>query len=386
MADLTQWIEMFRTGKHPGTGALADHTFTAADLDQIVANFSADNPIPHAITHKQMYSPFAFAQGVAMKREGDSIWMQSDQINPEFQKLVDAGALYERSVELDFDKEKGWHMLRVAWLGAEPPAVQGLAPVQMAAASDQVTSFALNWSDVQQSWTVAKVFRRLRDWMIAQHGTEQADQVFSEWEMNDLARNAMDRERDYDQQGEAGVGLFTKSGGSMTEQEKAALIAQAKADGREAVQAEFAQKEAQFEKDRAAWQAQLAEQAQAQKKAAFSKKVETALKGGKLTPAQAEGMLEFALALPDEQPMAQFSRGGAVVKESPYGWFSHYIDGLPVQVPMATGSGDTPPGAEETTDPEVIAQKAKALMAKRESEGMKISLLAAIEEVCGGDA
>jgi hypothetical protein len=385
MADLTQWIEMFRTGKHPGTGALADHTFTSADLDQIVANFSADNPIPHAITHKRLYSPFAFAQGVAMKREGDSIWVKSDQVNPDFQKLVDSGALYERSVELDFDEVKGWFMIRITWLGAEPPAVEGLAPVQMSGTSDQVTRFSLDWSDVRQAWTVAKLFQRIRDWLIAQHGVKQADEIIDDWDVQDLQRIALDREYEFDQQ-EAKVGLFTKSGGSMTDEEKAALVAQAKAEGREAAEAEFAKKEAQFQKDQAALQQQLAEQAQAQKKAIFSKKLEGLLKEGKLTPAQAEGIAEFALALPDEQPMAQFSRGGSVVQESPFAWFSHYLEGLPKQVPMATGSGDGPPPADQITDPEMMAQKAQALMAKRRGEGVEIGLLAAMAEVSGGDA
>ena len=77
-----------------------------------------------------------------------------------------------------------WYVRHVGFLGAHPPAVKGLAPINFAA-GEQFVEF----SEVAHRRT-ASVFRRLRDWLIEQYDIATADKVVSDWEIRDIEETA----------------------------------------------------------------------------------------------------------------------------------------------------------------------------------------------------
>lgn len=77
-----------------------------------------------------------------------------------------------------------WHLRHVGLLGATPPAVKGLRALSFAEAEDGVLTFGE--LPGYAGLTVAGMFRRLRDWLLAEKGQEVADQVLPDWELESL--------------------------------------------------------------------------------------------------------------------------------------------------------------------------------------------------------
>ncbi len=76
----------------------------------------------------------------------------------------------------------------VGFLGAQPPAVKGLA---QAAFADAGRSWV--YLEHYQQDTIRRVFQRLRDWMIEKEGIEKADQVISPWDCESLVVHEAER-------------------------------------------------------------------------------------------------------------------------------------------------------------------------------------------------
>ncbi len=318
MEKLTGWIEIFKAGRHPGTGALAQQDFSTADLDQMIANFDPAQPVPHVITHKELYSPFAYGQVVELRREGEGLWARSERINPQFAALVAAGSLYNRSVRI-YQTDRGYELGHVAWLGAEPPAVSGLAPVEFSAR----IAFA--------------------DYTIRPFGLDTGT-------------------------GEKPMGEFTKE-----QLEAAKTEAAAEATAKAAT--DFTVREN-------ALKAELLAERRAIARGEWTAKVQTALAGGHLTPAQAEGVVDFALALPEA--VLEYSKGDGkeTVKAAPRQWFADFIAKLPKQVALASDAnkGGTTDGSWKD-DPVQIADRATEYRSAQQAKGIDVSYATAVAHV-----
>ncbi|WP_448092485.1 peptidase [Pseudomonas lini] len=79
-----------------------------------------------------------------------------------------------------------YYLRHVGFLGAQPPSVKGLRPIELAEDEEGVVEFG----DFGDSIT-AGVFRRLREWLIGQFGQEAADQVVPGWDVDNLAAEAL---------------------------------------------------------------------------------------------------------------------------------------------------------------------------------------------------
>jgi hypothetical protein len=91
---------------------------------------------------------------------------------------VATGAYRNRSVSIYKDDAAGWKLRHVGWLGAEPPTITGLKPVEFSAGVD-AHEFS-SGDDMQVAWALTDIsgaFRRLRDWLIGDKGLDVADQV-----------------------------------------------------------------------------------------------------------------------------------------------------------------------------------------------------------------
>lgn len=126
MADFnSQWVEIFQAGDYGEKGV-----FTNDDLDRIVRNFKPDLWRPVAIIGHDERDP-ALGQVKALKREGTKLLAQFEHVHPLLESAVAEGRYPSRSVGLYRNPEgAGWMLRHVAFLGAVPPEVKGLKPIQ----------------------------------------------------------------------------------------------------------------------------------------------------------------------------------------------------------------------------------------------------------------
>ena len=117
------WIEIFRSGEHTDNAGTT-RTWTEQDLDEIVANHSADRPAPAVVGHPKTDDP-AWGWTAALKREGASLYAKFKDVAKEFADAVEAGRYRNRSVKIGKTAD-GYRLIHVGWLGAAPPAYLGV--------------------------------------------------------------------------------------------------------------------------------------------------------------------------------------------------------------------------------------------------------------------
>ena len=329
MPDTTeQWVEIFRAGYHEDSRGVG-RGFSTDDLDQIITNTQSGNPVPHVITHNELYSPFAYARSSQFRRVGEVLEARMDDIEPQFAELIKSGRLYERSIRLLPIATGGWKVGHIAWLGAEPPAVEGLKPVQF---NSGMQSIDFNFKGAPA--------------VPETNPTPNQPPVVA-------------------QQG----GVF------------AAQLEAAKAEAASAAKAAAA---AEFSARENALKAELKLERDKQRRSQWDNKIETAKREGRLTPAQSEGLCEFAMSLPSDSVM-EFSRAGngksETVKVSAEQWFADFMANLPKQVALSTTPSTSAGDAVDDTDSEAIAAKALEYQRTQADKGVVVSVSAAVAHV-----
>lgn len=369
---LTDWVEYFKGGKQTDSKGRVK-VFTEADLDQIVANYDAQHPAPHVITHKELYSPFAYGQVSELKREGLTILGKSAKINPGFEKLLETGALYERSVRLE-QTPKGLRLAHVAWLGAEPPAVEGLAPVEYS--KDAPESFDYR---SQPGWILpdmmARFMRGIREWIITKFDVATADQVVPNYQIDSVAEMATEMRN----QNSTYSKTENPTGGNAVFTQKD--IDDAKAAGKAEAATEFTAQKSQLETQLQTERDAVAAQKKAAKTAEFQAFVKEQIDAGVLLPAQVEGAAEFMQSL-DASQQFEFSKGEGdkkqTVKLSGADWFRDFVKRLPKQIKIgAHADSQDAIGA----DAKSIETAAKEYQKQQHDKGIEVSDIDAVSFV-----
>ncbi len=128
MIDLSgKWIEVFKVGDYGGKGK-----FTTADLDKIAESYDPKlHEAPVVIGHPAHDQP-AYGLVKTLRRAGDSLWAQLRKVDPGFSDLVEQGRFTQRSVALyrNMPQTSGPYLRHLGFLGAQPPEVKGLQPIQ----------------------------------------------------------------------------------------------------------------------------------------------------------------------------------------------------------------------------------------------------------------
>ncbi|MDQ5985876.1 MAG: hypothetical protein CSYNP_01593 [Syntrophus sp. SKADARSKE-3] len=126
-----KWIEVFKTGTHTSGNGITK-TYTEADLDRIVTKYNGQSEkAPLVIGHPKVDDP-AYGWIGKLQRVGRVMMAYVEDINEKIIEAVAKGMFRKVSIALYADD-----LLRhVGLLGATPPAVKGLAPVEFAADKD----------------------------------------------------------------------------------------------------------------------------------------------------------------------------------------------------------------------------------------------------------
>lgn len=191
----TRRIEVFRPGTFtPMQGTPI--TMTAEDLRAIAAGYDfANAPTPLVVGHPRTEDQaWGWVTAFAYDEERQRLVADCGEIPVAFAEAVQRGSYKRISLSLftptapNNPKPGHWYPKHVGFLGAAAPAVSGLAPVQFAGA-DGTATFEFGDPAFRD---IAGMFRKIREWFIAERGLEEADRIVSPWEVSWLERQADD--------------------------------------------------------------------------------------------------------------------------------------------------------------------------------------------------
>lgn len=127
-------FEILRTGKFTDSKGRPVE-FTDADLDNIVAKYDpAQHEAPICIGHPKDNRP-AWGWIEKLEKAGDRILATPKQLIHEFEEMVEKGMFKKRSASL----LKDGTLRHIAFLGAQPPAIKGLAEIEFSENDDDTT-------------------------------------------------------------------------------------------------------------------------------------------------------------------------------------------------------------------------------------------------------
>lgn len=332
-------VEIFAPGRRLSTSGQV-YNITAADVLACAAAYDpAHHKAPHVIGHPKSDDPaYGWVDALVVNAAGKLCISKSSQVQPAFAELVTGGAYPKRSAAFYAPDDARnptpgtWHLRHVGWLGAAPPAIKGLADlVAYGEAEPDLVAFG-DWDDELN----ASLWRRVREWLITQFGTDTADKVVPAYDLDSLQREAL-RPEPPDAQTTNRPNLMTAyaegdppvtTAVTAPDPALAALAAQrAELDAREAriTAAETAQR-ALLKSARSAGIAQFSE---------------TMVAEGRWLPPEAKRWVAFMEGLPDEAMVVEFAEGSdtELVNSPALEVFQAQMRALPPRVEFAELAG-----------------------------------------------
>lgn len=333
---MKEWVEVFRAGTHTDSAGNT-RTWTEADLQKIAASYDpAKHEAPAVLGHPKDNHP-AYAWVEAAKAEGGKLFVKFKQVVPAFGEAVKQGLWKKRSISLYPDMT----LRHVGFLGAQPPAIKGLADIKFSA-SDNAQTFEMEFSDGPA----------------------------------DPAPTPPPAPTD------------PKEDTHVTEEEAKAI--KAENERLKAENAKQADTNKQFSEQLNTISTALENERKGKRTSELSAFCEKLAEEGKLTPAMQKDALDFMGAL-DGVGDYEFSEGG---KASAVDKFQAFLSSLPKQVDFGetatkskAGDGKKPKGeaygdfAEVDADRLAIHEKAMALVAASKKAGGSLEYAEAIQQV-----
>lgn len=188
-------LQIFKPGRHTAmSGAVLE--FSAADLAATAAAYDpARHEAPIVVGHPRLDAPaYGWVKGLSAS---NGLEAEPHQVDPAFAEMVDAGRFKKISASFfapdsPQNPVPGCYYLRhVGFLGAQPPAVKGLRAPEFGEGEEGIVEFS-DWSDVQN----ASLWRRMREFIIAQFGLEKADSVVPDYAVATLETEARTESND----------------------------------------------------------------------------------------------------------------------------------------------------------------------------------------------
>ena len=385
---LTDFFSVFKAGTQTDSkGNTKD--WTHEELDQIVSNTKARaeknifNGSPLVVGHPATNGP-AYGWLLDVKRDGDDLQVKADDktLHDEFANGVEEGRWPNRSVRIAKD-DNGFYLAHVGFLGAAPPAVKGMDAIY---AADEGEFFDYADADTYTPNVLTRFMRGMRDFIIDKFDIETADKVVPDYQIESMTShaNSLHDNEDPDQP----LTSFNKPEGdkSMSEFTQAQLdeaVEKARQEERIKAEGDFSQKKADLESE-------LNKAREDRLRVDFAAQVDALVDAGQLTPAQAEGMVDFMLALDaaGEATEFEFSTGegdkAETKKQSPVDWFTNFTKSIGKQVELGeSGAGDDTV-TDFGGDPQAIANAAVEYQSAQATKGVTVSISDAVAHVTKG--
>ena len=372
MQDNNHAIHIFRPGRHTSMqGATID--FGESDL---IATANAYDPARHeaplVIGHPRADAPaWGWVGGLTADEGG--LFATPRQLDPAFAEMVRAGRFKKVSASFytpdsPHNPVPGVYYLRhVGFLGAQPPAVKGLAPVPVNFAEGDTeegcVSFDFAESPGLLRW-LADLFRGLREYVVEKDGAETADRAIPSYAVSGLQEMAAASAAQAAEIPAFAENLPPKKEHTMQKQETPPVE-----------NADFAETKARADE----LERKVAYLTGIARKERASRVVDKALADGRLTPAQSVGLADFMAGLDEEGTFDFAEDGGKTTSMSPAAFMAAFLERLPKQVDF----NEAAPGGEEAPDTSSndIAQRALAYCEEMRAKGVTVSVTDAVAHV-----
>ena len=363
-------IHIFRPGRHTSMqGATID--FGESDL---IATANAYDPARHeaplVIGHPRADAP-AWGWVGGLTADGGGLFAAPRQLDPAFAEMVRAGRFKKVSASFytpdsPHNPVPGVYCLRhVGFLGAQPPAVKGLAPVNFAEGDtdEGCVSFDFAESPGLLRW-LADLFRGLREYVVEKDGAETADRAIPSYAVSGLQEMAAASAAQAAEIPAFAENLTPPKEKSMQKQETPP-----------AENIDFAETKARADE----LERKVAYLTGIARKERASRVVDKALADGRLTPAQSVGLADFMAGLDEEGTFDFAEDGGKTTSMSPAAFMAAFLERLPKQVDFSEAA----PGGEEAPDTSSndIAQRALAYCEEMRAKGVTVSVTDAVAHV-----
>jgi len=364
-------FEIFRTGTHT-TAKGQTLTFAESDVADIASSYDpALHQAPIVIGHPKQDGPaYGWIKSLEV-REGTLVAIP-EQVDATFSEMVREGKFNKRSAGLYHPTQAGnptpgkYHLRHVGFLGAEPPAIKGLKPVEFA---EGEMSIELEFSEYRSAWAfdnIASLFRRMRDFIIETRDVETADKIVPAWDLDQISQTAADM------RAESRTDVQTLPHFSETEPKDTPTMetAEQRLAKLEAREAALNQRETDIN-GRETTFSENAKKARAAEDAAF---VTSIVEAGRLPIGLKESATALFSELDDGETLT-FSEGGQNVTTSPRSAFRELLGKLPV--PVSTGelaNGDGP----DFSDPKHVAAVIQSEILEAKQKGEDISPVEAL--------
>jgi hypothetical protein len=177
-------LELFRAGTHTASNGM-QITFSRDDLQQAVDTYNPDYyKAPLVLGHPKDNTP-AYGWFDQLKLVGDTLVGTVSKVSEGIINAVrnghyGAGSSSFYQPDAPSNPYKGnWSFRHFGLLGAMPPAVKGLKPIEFVEFStDEEGTVSFQTSDFcGNDGAIAQLFSRLRDWIIDKYDLETADRV-----------------------------------------------------------------------------------------------------------------------------------------------------------------------------------------------------------------
>lgn len=372
MQDNNHAIHIFRPGRHTSMqGATID--FGEGDL---IATAKAYDPTRHeaplVIGHPRADAPaWGWVGGLTADEGG--LFATPRQLDPAFAEMVRAGRFKKVSASFytpdsPHNPVPGVYYLRhVGFLGAQPPAVKGLAPVPVNFAEGDTdegcVSFDFAESPGLLRW-LADLFRGLREYVVEKDGAETADRAIPSYAVSGLQEMAAASAAQAAEIPAFAENLPPKKEHTMQKQETSP-----------AENIDFAETKARADE----LERKVAYLTGIARKERASRVVDKVLADGRLTPAQSVGLADFMAGLDEEGTFDFAEDGGKTTSMSPAAFMAAFLERLPKQVDFSEAA----PGGEEAPDTSSndIAQRALAYCEEMRAKGVTVSVTDAVAHV-----
>jgi hypothetical protein len=355
------FVEIFRGGKQIDSAG-REHDGDAM-IDKALATFTGEHTPPLVVGHPKDNAPaFGWVEDIksAVRLDGTKVLLAKfKEVMPEFEQLVKAGRYKKRSAAFYPDGS----LRHVGFLGAVPPAVKGLADLQFS--EGEPVSF--EFYDYRAS-VVARLFGRLREFLIEEKGVEAADRILPDWDVDTLKEEAVRSESEVSTYKEPQKKEVTVP--NFTEADIEAARKKAQEEGRKAAAAEFA--EAERNRRQAAAKEAIA---------AYCKKP---VKEGGPLPAWIDGGLkEFMESLAVSETVIEFAEGDKQVKRPSLDWFTGFLGGMSKTIKFEehAKTGDELPAEGDYME---IAKRATEFKDSEAKSGRTVSFTQAVAAVTKG--
>ncbi|TSD86015.1 peptidase [Mycobacterium sp. KBS0706] len=355
-------FDAFRAGTRTDASG-ARVTITVGDLAASAAAYDPSiRPAPLVIGHPKMEDP-AYGWVGKVEAAGDKLRVVPERVEAAFAQLVNDGRYSQVSACFWRPEASGnpvpgtWYLKHVGFLGAHPPAVEGLPPVQFAAENGQTVEFG--WEER----TVVTILRRLREWIIGDKGTEVADQVIPSWDLDFLTEEAIKPATPAEPAPAfaAPATTPTTEENPMSEKDTAEL---------ERLRLENEEKDRRL--------AAFATEAAERRRMADATFVDGLIAANRVPAGHRDEVAAFLAKLDDTETVA-FASGDGAEKETPAGFFRRFLSSLQPTVAFGEVVASGGRAADETA--QSIADRAKKYQADRAAIGDSVSFAAAVDHV-----